>query len=106
MRKMMILVVSMLFVMFVTTSFGQKNPVILAPTDKFAFNTPPEITACLQARADYKLSDRINPFYLRGDFDGDGKQDYAVLVVSEKQEPGIAICRGGMSQPNILGAGM
>src|SRR5215471_3270936 len=40
----------------------------------------------------YSISARINPFYLRGDFDGDGKPDYAILVVLKKdQSKGIAI---------------
>jgi hypothetical protein len=28
----------------------------------------------------YEFSGRMNPFYLRGDFDGDGRADYALLV--------------------------
>lgn len=37
----------------------------------------------------YDLSDRINPFYLRGDFDGDGKPDYAVLVTNKKSKKSL-----------------
>ncbi len=34
----------------------------------------------------YDISDRVNPFYLRGDFDGDGEPDYAVLVTNKKSK--------------------
>jgi len=36
----------------------------------------------------YEISTKLNPFYLRGDFDGDGKPDYAVLIESSHQNPG------------------
>lgn len=32
----------------------------------------------------YVPDERINPFYLRGDFDGDGSPDYAILVISKR----------------------
>jgi len=44
----------------------------------------------------YDLCDKINPFYLRGDFDGDGIADYAILVTSRStKQVGIAIARSG-----------
>lgn len=48
----------------------------------------------------------LNPFYLRGDFNGDGAPDLAVLVrerASDKR--GIAILHGGAAEPVIIGAG-
>ena len=49
----------------------------------------------------------MNPFYLRGDFNGDGQLDYVVLVQergSEKQ--GFAFCfAGAKKKPYIVGAG-
>lgn len=55
---------------------------------------------------DYELSFRLKPSYLRGDFNGDGKVDVAVLV---KQRPsgkdGIAIVHGATDKITILGAG-
>ena len=54
----------------------------------------------------YSISGRINPFYLRGDFDGDGKPDYAVLVTAKKdQTRGIAIWLSSRKQMFVLGAG-
>ena len=31
----------------------------------------------------YKLSDHLNLFYLRCDFDGDGKPDYSILMIDK-----------------------
>src|SRR5689334_15463829 len=58
------------------------------------------------ALADYEVSDSLNPFYLRGDFDGDGKPDYAVLVVNKKsRKHGIVVVRSSATAPAVLGAG-
>src|SRR4030095_4639146 len=55
---------------------------------------------------EYEVAFRLNPFYLRGDFNGDGKIDVAVLV---KQRPtgklGIAVIDGVNNKVRILGAG-
>ena len=55
---------------------------------------------------EYELAFRLNPFYLRGDFNGDGKIDVVVLV---KQRPtgklGIAVIDGVNNKVRILGAG-
>ena len=48
----------------------------------------------------------MNPFYLRGDFNGDGKIDVAVLVKQRSTgKSGIAIVHSGTSKVTILGAG-
>ena len=54
----------------------------------------------------YEISFHVNPFYLRGDFNGDGMPDHAVLVrhrVSGKV--GIAIVHGGSTRVFLIGAG-
>lgn len=54
----------------------------------------------------YVLDGSMNPFYLRGDFDGDGKPDYAFWVKSKKTgETGIAIWLSSRHNFVILGAG-
>jgi hypothetical protein len=56
----------------------------------------------------YEVGDWLNPFYLRGDFDGDGKPDYAVLVVERGiGKKGIAIWLSGRKsqEPIFVGAG-
>ena len=55
---------------------------------------------------EYDLSVGINPFYLQGDFNGDGKIDVAVLVKQRSTgKLGIAIVHGTASKVTILGAG-
>jgi hypothetical protein len=69
------------------------------------YNVPDTVRECLHSLDDvYKVSGRINPFYLRGDFDGDGTADYAVLVVKGLQK-GVVICRGDPPKAAVLGAG-
>jgi hypothetical protein len=54
----------------------------------------------------YEVAFSINPFYLRGDFNRDGKIDVAVLVKQRSTgKSGIAIVHGGTSKVTILGAG-
>ena len=56
---------------------------------------------------DYDVSFHMNPFYLRGDFKGDGKIDLAVLVKQRSSgKLGIAIIHGEMDKVTILGAGV
>lgn len=54
----------------------------------------------------YEISTTLNPFYLRGDFDGDGVPDYAVLVTNRTTKvTGIAVVRSRAREVEILGAG-
>jgi hypothetical protein len=49
----------------------------------------------------------MNPFYLRGDFNGDGKIDVAVLVKQRSTgKLGIAVVHGATDKVTILGAGV
>jgi hypothetical protein len=53
-----------------------------------------------------KLSGRINPFLLRGDFDGDGRHDLALLVEHlQSRKIGIVILLRNGAAPHVLGAG-
>src|SRR5256886_5057041 len=55
---------------------------------------------------EYELSFRVNPFYLRGDFIGDGKADIAVLVKQHSTGKfGIAIINGATDKVTVVGAG-
>jgi hypothetical protein len=55
---------------------------------------------------DYDVSFHMNPFYLSGDFNGDGKIDVAVLVKQRSTgKLGIAIVHGATDKITILGAG-
>ncbi len=73
------------------------------------FNVPEKIDLMLTTgpfAVAYSISGRINPFYLRGDFDGDGKPDCAILVTSkENQSRGIAIWLSSQKRIIVLGAG-
>lgn len=54
----------------------------------------------------YEIDGSINPFYLRGDFDGDGKPDYAVRIRSiHNHKTGIAIWLTSHKNFEIHGAG-
>jgi len=54
----------------------------------------------------YPFTYHVNPFYLRGDFNGDGKPDVAILVREAKtKKVGIAICHFGENKVYIVGAG-
>src|SRR6058998_2543757 len=54
----------------------------------------------------YEVSFHLSPFYLRGDFNGDGKIDVAALVKQRSTgKLGIAIIHGATNKVTILGAG-
>jgi hypothetical protein len=56
---------------------------------------------------EYDVSFRVNPPYLGGDFNGDGKIDVAVLVTQRSTgKLGIAIIHGATDKVAILGAGV
>src|SRR5689334_8191252 len=51
----------------------------------------------------YALSARINPYFLQGDFNGDGRLDVAVLVQQKRtMQYGIAILHAGSMTPIVV----
>lgn len=68
----------------VAATFLCSQTVAAADRDDIDFVTgsslPPEIWEALGKGSSYAVAARINPFYLQGDFDGDGRRDTAVLV--------------------------
>src|SRR6476660_3025838 len=54
----------------------------------------------------YDISSPLKPSYLRGDFDGDGKPDVAVLIKQKKSgKLGIAVCHSSTNKILLIGAG-
>jgi hypothetical protein len=54
----------------------------------------------------YDFSSHLKPSFLRGDFDGDGKPDIAMLVKQRKSGMiGIAVCHSSTNQIQLIGAG-
>jgi len=54
----------------------------------------------------YQLSAHINPFYLHGDFNGDGHPDTAVLIKERSSvKKGVVIHLGKLNRFVIIGAG-
>src|SRR5881396_2810676 len=71
-------------------------------------NVPPWALKALgaQFQAQYQWYDRVNPFYQRGDFDGDGQVDVAVLVRHKVTgKVGIAFVHRGTRAVHVVGAG-
>lgn len=59
---------------------------------------PPRIMKCLEkvtAQTEVVVDKRMNPYYLRGDFDADGAADYVVSVTGRKSgHSGVLFCLG------------
>ena len=54
----------------------------------------------------YKFNFHLNPFYLRGDFNGDKVLDVCASIINKNNEKtGLAIFHGNTNQIEILGAG-
>ena len=68
------------------------------------YNVPGEIERCVKSSPGVVISGEINPFYLSGDFDGDGKLDFAVQVSHSKLK-GVLICLSSRKLPLLVGAG-
>ena len=72
-------------------------------------NVPPALRDAFSKKpfdGKYDVTARINPFYLRGDFDGDGIADYAILVTeTATHKQGIAVLMSRSHNFVFLGAG-
>jgi hypothetical protein len=68
------------------------------------YNVPKEIDTCVKSSPGLTINGEINPFYLSGDFDGDGKLDFAVQVVGSGTK-GVLICLSSQKAPMLVGAG-
>ncbi len=70
------------------------------------FNAPDELRACLRTQPKIQIDGRINPFYLSGDFDGDGSTDFAVQVITRQdQHHGVLFCFAN-GRTSLWGAGV
>lgn len=78
-------------------SFGQK---LYIPEELGNFYNQEKI------RLSFDINTSLNPFYLRGDFDGDKKADYAVAVVEHKTgKKGVIVFHTASKKYFVIGAG-
>lgn len=79
------------------------------PTWQEQQNLPPWALSILEEKtvaSVYTLSTRLNPYFLHGDFNGDGKLDLAVLIeATATKQQGIAILHAGERTAHVAGAG-
>jgi hypothetical protein len=72
-------------------------------------NLPPwACKVAFEAKLDtrYSIYSRINPFFLSGDFNGDGQLDVAIWVVNKRtRQRGMVILHQGEKQPFVIAAG-
>jgi hypothetical protein len=57
------------------------------------YNMPDELRECIRAQSNIQPNAEINPFYLSGNFDGDGLTDFAVQIKNLKGgQRGVLFC--------------
>lgn len=88
------------------TAFGASNE----QTDSVALpSIPPGVLEALGkagGAAKFSISTHLNPFFIQGDFNGDGKLDCAILVRNRASgKLGVAIVHMGKRNVSIIGAG-
>lgn len=90
-----------------TIAFGQADKAY--QTFVYESNLPDEVSALYnqnKIKSIYSIRTDLNPFYLRGDFDGDKKQDYALSIIDRvTNKKGILIFHTGTKAYFIIGAG-
>jgi len=75
---------------------------------EFILIEPNDVIGCLKSSktSELILDTSINPYYLRGDFDGDKKPDYAIWMRRNVAEvAGVVVCAGNGSI-HLLGSGI
>jgi hypothetical protein len=78
---------------------------LLEANCKDQMQLPTVVLKALQQKTDIALSCRLKPSLITGDFDGDGRPDYAVLVIqSSTKKRGFLIAFGG-GTVTVVGAG-
>ncbi len=83
----------------------QDTVIVDSTLDRTVVMLPSWVAPCLEGLpGEIELTTRINPYYLRGEFDGDARADYAFLVRRGLAE-GIAFCFDGTAEAKLLGAG-
>ena len=99
MNKIIIIVVLLLLCLGVPYGFGAEiTDDVYLPEFVFKCFENPKV-------AGLEILSSKNPFYLRGDFDGNKKPDYAVQVKAKSGGNGICICAGDGSI-YLLGSGI
>ena len=66
---------------------------------------PVALLAERERLAPYLLSAHLNPYYLQGDFDGDGSTDTAILLKERASGKAGILIVGGVGSITVLGAG-
>lgn len=95
-----------IIVLFCATSFLHAAE----PVDEvILWNTPQWVVETLEKSGlnnKYRFSSKVNPFYLRGDFDGDGAPDISILIEEiNTNKIGIAVFHSQSHEIHIIGAG-
>src|SRR5258708_32048430 len=103
----MIRLLTILVLAIPTIGFGQEKN---AQRETFVSeaNLPVELRELYyqKIKGNYSIRKNLNPFYIRGDFDEDKKQDYPLIIVERKTDKkGILIYHSGTKTYFIIGAG-
>lgn len=101
-RPILVFTFTIIVLLNVAPSFGADIDFLTAAS------LPPEVRARVESHLPkrYQLFAYINPFYLHGDFDGDGRIDTAMLIREiSSGKRGIAIFYGKSARLHVVGAG-